>query len=87
MKILENGNLSKPACDICIMIGIGLIWGGAYLFNDDTSNLTLWLCVSLGAVLASMGGWCSFANRVGIKPFGTNWKKIRKTYEKKDGDA
>lgn len=87
MKILKDGNLSRPICDICIVFGIGLIWGGAYLFNNDLSNRMLWLCVSLGAVLASTGGWCSFANRVGIKPFGTDWKNIRKIYERKDDDA
>jgi hypothetical protein len=87
MKIFDNGNLSKPVRDICIAIGIALIWGGAYLFDGDVSNPTLWICVSLGTVVGGLGGACSLANRAGVKPFGTNWKKIRETYEKKDDDV
>jgi len=87
MKILDDGNLSKPVRDICIALGIFLIWGSAYLFNSDVSNPMLWICVSLGTLVGGLGGTCSLMSRAGVKPFGTNWKNIRKTYEKKDDDA
>jgi hypothetical protein len=86
MKFIENGNFSRPVRDVFIVIGIGLIWGSAYVFGSDVRNSILWICVSVGTVLAGVGGWSSFANRVGVKPFGNNWRSIRKTYDKNDGE-
>jgi len=41
--------------------------------------------VLAGLIVAAIGGYTSFSDTIGLKPFNNNsYKKIRKTYESKD---
>ncbi|MEX3949953.1 hypothetical protein AB4Y40_19640 [Paraburkholderia sp. EG287B] len=83
MKLLQEGNLAQPLRDLCIVLGLALIWGSAF-FIKDLANPLLWICVSIGTLLGGVGGACHLASKAGIKPFDNSYKKARDSYTAKD---
>ena len=84
IKIIKDGNFTRWFRLFLIVFGISAMY-----FAVDMMRPSVWSGIALwgGLCIAAIGGYASQAHMLKIKPFGNNWRKIRKTYEKEDGDA
>lgn len=84
IKLIEEGNIKRWVREGLLVVGL-LIMFIAYKYVPPAPFGGFLLLMGLG--VAAVGGYAARAAIFGIKPFGSNWKKIRKTYEKNDDAA
>jgi len=81
MRIIDSGNFTRP-------IRIGLFVVGALLIYLPTqyvrSPIAWGICFFVGLLLMALGGFTSWANTLGLKPFDNSYKQARQTYQAKD---
>lgn len=83
MKIIEDGNLTDWMCTALIVAGIGISYL-AFKFGPP-SYFSVFFAL-LGFAIMAIGGLCSRARFLKIRPFGSGYKKARKSYEEKNDD-
>ncbi|PLZ03121.1 hypothetical protein CY652_07390 [Burkholderia sp. WAC0059] len=83
MRIIENGNFTPVFRIFLWLTGIVIVVASCKLLSD----IIMFIGVVVGMLITATGTYAERANLLRLKPFGTNWKKVRKTYEKKDDDA
>jgi hypothetical protein len=76
MRLLRDGNLTRPIRDALIVSGLALTWGSS-LFIRDIRDPLLWVCASVGVLAAGLGSVCHLASKAEIRPFGNSYKKAR----------
>ena len=81
MKIVVDGNFSRPVSVAMVLIGVAIMFG--FLKYGPPSIVSV-LMVCFGFGLAIVGGMTSQARLLKIKPFDNSYKKARKSYEVKD---
>ncbi|MGP8475156.1 hypothetical protein [Burkholderia diffusa] len=81
MKIIVDGNFSRPVSVAMVLIGVAIMFG--FLKYGPPSIVSV-LMVCFGFGLAIVGGMTSQARLLKIKPFDNSYKKARKSYEVKD---
>ncbi|MGU3777820.1 hypothetical protein [Burkholderia metallica] len=81
MKIIVNGNFSRPVSAVMVLIGVAIMFG--FLKYGPPSIVSV-LIVCFGFGLAIVGGMTSQARLLKIKPFDNSYKRVRKSYEVKD---
>jgi len=81
MKIIVDGNFSRPVSVAMVLIGVAIMFG--FLKYGSPSIFSV-LMVCFGFGLAIVGGMTSQARLLKIKPFDNSYKKARKSYEVKD---
>lgn len=76
---IKDGNISRP-----YRVGIYLV--GLLLFVLPVEYMaSSWISKAIvisGAVVMAVGGYTSWANTIGLKPFDNSYKKARESYEK-----
>jgi hypothetical protein len=77
MKFIEDGNLAGWVCTVLITVGIGICY---LTFNCLPSSGWSLLFALLGFGIAAVGGMCSRARLLHIKPFDDSYKKARDSY-------
>jgi hypothetical protein len=82
MRLLKDGNLTRPFRDALITSGLAMIWGSSVLISD-IHEPALWACASVGALAAGLGSVCHLASKAGIRPFDNSYKKARDSYKTK----
>lgn len=83
MKIIVDGNFSRPVSVAMVLIGIAVMFG--FLKYGPPSIVSV-LMVCFGFGLAVVGGMTSQARLLKIKPFDSGYKKARKSYEVRGGE-
>jgi hypothetical protein len=83
IEIIRDGNFTRWFRLFLIAFGFGIMYLTLRFIEPSIWSKGL---VLVGFGIAAVGGLASRAAMLNIRPFGKNWKKIRKTYEKKDGD-
>jgi hypothetical protein len=83
IRLIEDGNFAPWLRTSVLIVGL-LIMFVAYKYVPPAPFGGFLLLLGLG--IAAVGGYASRAHLLHIKPFGTNWKKVRKTYEAKDNE-
>jgi hypothetical protein len=78
MKLIDNGNLTGLMCATLIAAGIGISY---WAFKYAPPSLWSVLLALLGFLLMAIGGLSSRARLLKIKPFGSNYKKVRDSYK------
>ncbi|MCA8271703.1 hypothetical protein LGN17_04100 [Burkholderia sp. AU30280] len=81
MKIIVEGNFSRPVSVVMVLIGVAIMFG--FLKYGPPSIISV-LMVCFGFGLAIVGGMTSQARLLKIRPFDNSYKKARKIYEVKD---
>ena len=81
MKIVVDGNFSRPVSVAMVLIGVAIMFG--FLKYGPPSIVSV-LMVCFGFGLTIVGGMTSQARLLKIKPFDNSYKKARKSYEVKD---
>jgi fatty-acid desaturase len=84
IRFFYLGNFSKS-------VRLGLLIFGAMLIYFPTeyvkSPIVWGILFLLGITLMAFGGFASWANTIGLKPFDNSYKKARKTYETDDEEG
>lgn len=83
MRIIVDGNFSRPVSVAIVLIGVAIMFG--FLKYGPPSIVSV-LMVCFGFGLTIVGGMTGQARLLKIKPFDNSYKKARKSYEVK-GDA
>jgi len=80
IKIIEDGNFARWFRVSLAAIGLGMMYCAVKLPGPP-----IWSGIVLlaGLGIAAVGGYASQAHMLKIKPFGNNWKKVRRSYEVK----
>ncbi|VVE03516.1 hypothetical protein PHO31112_02259 [Pandoraea horticolens] len=78
MKFIEDGNFTGWVCTALISIDAGISY--LVLKFAPPSLLSVFLAL-LGFVIMAVGGLCSRARLLKIRPFDNNYKKARRSYE------
>jgi hypothetical protein len=83
IRLIEDGNFKRWVRTSLLVFGIFVMFIAIKYVPPAPFGGALFL---IGLAVAAVGGYASRAHLVGIKPFGIDYKKIRKSYETKDGD-
>lgn len=83
MKIIVDGNFSRPLSVAMVLIGVSIMFG--FLKYGPPSIISV-LMVCFGFGLVMVGGMTSQARLLKIRPFDNSYKKARKSYEVKDDE-
>ncbi|RQH00633.1 hypothetical protein D1Y85_24945 [Paraburkholderia dinghuensis] len=84
MKLIEDGNLPLWLHITLFILGLA-IFGGS-LASDWLPRWIRMFGFFLGVGMVILGGLCSRAHMLNIKPFDNSYKKARKSYETKDDE-
>lgn len=84
MKIIVDGNFSRPVSIAMVLIGVAIMFG--FLKYGPPSIVSV-LMVCFGFGLAIVGGMTSQARLLKIRPFDNSYKKARKSYEVKSDES
>ena len=83
MRIIDSGNFTRPIRVACFIAGALLI----YLPTQYVRSPITWgICFFMGLLFMAIGGYTSWANTIGLKPFDNSYKKARASYKIKDDD-
>jgi hypothetical protein len=78
VKLIQNGGITA-------WLRWALVIGGAVIVFLGISYLDSIVIMSIGLLMAAVGGYSSRAKMLGLKPFGeSSWRKAKKTYEEND---
>jgi hypothetical protein len=83
MKFIDDGNLTGWVCTTLIVVGIGISYATFKYASPSIWSIFLAL---FGFLLMAIGGLCSRARLLKIKPFDNSYKKARASYKVKDDD-
>lgn len=83
IPLIEDGNFARWVRTSLLVGGI-LIMLVAYKFVPPAPYGGFLLLFGLG--VAAVGGYASRAHLLKIKPFGNNYRRVRKSYEVKDDE-
>jgi hypothetical protein len=83
MKFTEDGNLTGWACTILTIVGIGICY---VTFKYLPPSIWSVLFALLGFGIAAVGGMCSRARMLHIKPFDNSYRKARESYRTTDDE-
>ena len=78
MKIVDDGNLAGWLCTALIVAGIGISYA---TFKYAPPSIWSMFLALFGFLLMAIGGVCSRARMLHIKPFDNSYKKARKSYQ------
>ncbi|MCX4164123.1 MULTISPECIES: hypothetical protein [Paraburkholderia] len=77
IRVMDDGNLSGWLRTVLCVMGAGIVyWSVQYAHSM--------LLMSVGLLLAAIGGYASRARMLKIKPFDNSYKKARDSYKVKD---
>lgn len=83
IQLIEDGNFKRWVRTTLLVFGLFVMFIAIRYVPPAPFGGVLFL---VGLAIAAVGGYASRAHFVGIKPFGINYKKIRKSYETKDDE-
>jgi hypothetical protein len=81
IQLIEDGNFKRWVRTSLLVVGLLVMFIAIKYVPPAPFGGVLLL---VGLAIAAAGGYASRAHLVGIKPFGVNYKKIRKSYETKE---
>lgn len=81
VKIIDDGNLTWRACTASIVVGIGISY---VTFKCAPPSIWSALSALSGFFLMAVGGLCSRARMLHIKPFDSSYRRARRSYEVRD---
>ncbi|WP_081080194.1 hypothetical protein [Burkholderia cepacia] len=84
MKIIVDGNFSRPVSIAMVLIGVAIMFG---FLKYGPPSIVSALMVCFGFGLAIIGGMTSQARLLKIRPFDNSYKKARKSYEVKSDES
>ncbi len=87
-SLLKDGNLKEKVMNWMDLVGLALIWGGAYFF-EKWEGFLFWMVMLTGGALAYTSSYGGLAKKFGYKPFTNDplgWRKAKESYLKKDGE-
>ena len=71
------------------VLGIAIIWGAAYLF-EEWSGLWFWIFMCIGAIVGYFGAYGGLAKKFGLSPLTKDplgWRKAKETYKIQDDEV
>lgn len=81
--LLENGHLTSRGSDALGVVGVLMIWGAAYYFQD-WSGFWFWAVMLSGGLLGYVGAYAGLARVFGFSaPFSSDplgWRAAKKSY-------
>lgn len=80
MKVIDDGNLVGWVCSILISAGLAVSF---VTFKYAPPSIWSAFAALFGFLLAAVGGVCSRARMLHIKPFDNGYKKARDSYQPK----
>ena len=84
--LTKNGNLSALAFDCLGLMGIFIILGTTYFF-EQWAGLEFWLFLFSGAIVGYFGAYGGLARKFGLNPFSNDpagWRKAKESYKTQD---
>lgn len=78
MKFIDDGNLTGWVCTTLIVVGIGISY---VTFKYAPPSIWSVFLALFGFLLMAIGGLCSRARMLKIKPFDNSYKKARESYK------
>ncbi|MBW5285124.1 hypothetical protein [Burkholderia gladioli] len=78
MKFIYNGNLAGWVCATLIAAGVGISY---WTFKCAPPSIWSVILALLGFLLMAIGGLSGRARLLKIKPFGSDYKKVRDSYK------
>ncbi|CAB3802174.1 hypothetical protein LMG28688_05522 [Paraburkholderia caffeinitolerans] len=78
MKFIADGNLTWGASVSLVIIGLAIMFASLKFAPSSPWSV---IPLLLGFGVAAVGGMCSRARMLHIKPFDNSYKKARKSYE------
>ncbi|WP_087750607.1 hypothetical protein [Paraburkholderia caledonica] len=79
MKMIHDGNFSGWMRVTLLFGGIAILVGG--LACEEVPSLVRIVAFCGGFTMIALGGFCSRAHALNVKPFDSSYKKARKIYE------
>lgn len=83
MKIVVDGNFSRPLSFSVVLIGVAIMFG-ILKYGPPSIVSVLMVCFGFGLVI--VGGMTSQARLLKIRSFDNDYKKARKSYEVKNDE-
>ncbi len=84
IRIIQEGNFAGWVRTLLVFAGVLVMVFAYKCVPPAPFGGFLFL---FGFVVAAIGGFSSRASQLNIRPFGNNWRKVRKTYEKERNDT
>lgn len=82
--LIERGHLTRRGADILGVVGVTVIWGAAYFF-EEWSGFWFWALALLGGALGYVGAYGGLAKKFGLSaPFTSDplgWRAAKKSYQ------
>lgn len=82
--LVDKGHMTRRGADALGLIGVGIIWGTAYFF-EEWSGFWFWALALLGGALGYVGAYGGLAKQFGFQAPFTNdplgWRAAKKSYK------